>query len=169
MCGGFLLGVYSFTMFGSLNERQMEEVLQSQYYGHLACSSEGEIYLVPITYVYDGGTIVSYTHEGKKIDMLRKKAVLCVQVERFTGTHEWQSVICWGDFEEISDAGEKQEAALRIADKFAEARKNGKTLYSPLFADISSIEGKAVPLPVIYRIRVLKKTGRYEKDDGKRV
>lgn len=150
-------------MESTMTDQEIEQLLTEGSYGHLACYNDGEIYLVPITYTFSEGEMISYTHEGKKIDMLRKGAVVCVQVEHIENSSHWQSVICWGDFEEIIDHDTRQEAALKMAEKFAESREKHKNIYSPLIKDISAVEQTGTDLPVMYRIKVHRMTGRQEK------
>lgn len=144
----------------NLKADEAEQLLKSEYYGHLACYSDGEIYLVPITYVYENGEIISYTHEGKKINMMRAGATVCVQVEQVAKPDSWMSVICWGDFEEITDHDARQKAALQIAGRFSKIRDQKNAVYFPLLNDIAAIENNEVDLPVLFRITVKKMTGR---------
>ena len=41
--------------------------------------------------------------EGKKIEMMRKNPEVCFQVDAIADLLNWESVICWGKFEEIVD------------------------------------------------------------------
>lgn len=149
-------------MYVNLSEEQIDALLKSEYYGHLACHNDEELYLVPITYAYDNGVLVSYTHEGKKIDMLRKNPAVCIQVEHMDSPTDWQSAMCWGNFEEITNEGEAQKAALQIAERFADSSVVNKPMYCPLIGDISQCTNGDTPLPVIYRVRITKKTGKME-------
>ena len=41
-------------MLGTLQSTQIEDVLKGQLVGRIGCSTEGEMYVVPISYAYDG-------------------------------------------------------------------------------------------------------------------
>ena len=58
-------------MLGELTGIQIDEVLRSNFIGHLGCHDYEETYVVPITYVYNGDSIICHSAPGKKIDMMR--------------------------------------------------------------------------------------------------
>ena len=60
-------------MMGNLTLDQIEEVLRTEVIGRIACVADGWPYIVPITYVYDGGEFVfSHSAEGRKIEAMRQ-------------------------------------------------------------------------------------------------
>ena len=69
-------------MLGELDSKQIDEVLKSNIVGHLGCSDLGETYVVPITYVYDGDSIIGHSAPGKKIEMMRSNPRVCFQVSQ---------------------------------------------------------------------------------------
>jgi hypothetical protein len=51
-------------MLGKLNAEQMDHVLRSQVVGRIGCYADDTVYVVPITYLYDGQHIYGHTREG---------------------------------------------------------------------------------------------------------
>jgi len=106
-------------------------------------------------------TIYGRTFEGMKLSMMRKNPNVCFQVDKTEGMSDWESVILWGTFEEITDG---------------EERKNGlKILQSRILPNISSETIKLTPewpFPtndfnridgIVFRIHINEITGRCEK------
>lgn len=56
-------------MLGELNKGQIEQVLLSELIGRIGCYADGQTYVVPITYVYDGESIYGHSVDGMKLRM----------------------------------------------------------------------------------------------------
>lgn len=152
--------VYDAPMVEPLTDEQMDRVLETQVYAHLGCFDGTEMYIVPITYLWRDGSIFSYSDQGKKLSIMHTSPAVCVQVERVT-PERWESVLCWGTFEEITDADEIHALRLKFAEQCADAIRRGDAVVSPLIRDLpEKREGK--PWPAIYRIRINRRTGRGE-------
>ena len=151
-----------------LTGAEIDDVLQSQIYGHLACTlPDHRIYVVPITFAYHHEAIYCFSFHGLKIDTLRKSPFACFQTEQFLHENIWRSVICWGTYEEISHA--EQLSAAKIIFKRLE-REQGMAL-SPLYqpparallppVEMAMKEKEAI----FYRIRIEQKTGKHVQYD----
>ena len=79
------------------------ELLRSTTHGRLACTRDGQPYVVPITYAADGNNLYSFSLVGQKIDWMRDNPKVCVQVDAFGGEGAWRSVIAFGRYEELPD------------------------------------------------------------------
>src|SRR6516165_8394548 len=65
-------------MMGNLKADEIEDVLRSEVIGRIACVADGWPYIVPVTYVYDGGEYVfSHSAEGEKVAAMRKNPQVC--------------------------------------------------------------------------------------------
>lgn len=98
-------------MLGKLSDKQIDELLFSQSIGRLGCYADGKIYVVPVTYVYDGQNIICHSREGMKLEMMRKNPDVCFEVDKMENMANWQSVIAWGTFVELN--GEEAELAIQ--------------------------------------------------------
>ena len=146
-------------MIGILNLQQIEEVLKKQVVGRLGCNYGGTVYVVPISYAYDGEYIYVHTREGMKMDIMRKNPDVCFQTDVMQNMGNWQSVIAWGKFEELEDGIDRNHALQMLNDRILPLITSETVHLSPLWPfqpDQSSIEG------IVFRIHVSKKTGRFE-------
>ena len=90
-------------MIGELNDIQIENILSSQAIGRLACTDGKQPYIVPVTFKYNGKYIYGQSNEGLKIKMLRKNPNVCFEVDRMTDMNNWESVIIYGQFQELDE------------------------------------------------------------------
>ena len=147
-------------MLGPLQLTQIEEVLQTQAVGRIGCSADGETYVVPISYAYDGNFIYCHSYEGKKLAIMRKNPKVCFQVDNMHDMANWKSVIVQGHFEEMLTQEEKSIAMHALLHR-----------YLPLVSSVTTHLGKNWPFEpydiseingVVFRIAIIKKTGRFE-------
>lgn len=148
-------------MIVDLTKTECEGILASNRYAHMGCLDGDEPYVVPITYVYRDGFVYGFTHEGKKIELLRKSSKMCVQVERVKGEREWESVMCWGLFEEVTDPKSIQDVKLLFAEQ------HGSSILAAEEPPVSPM-AEALRLPkddaaVLYRMRPYRVSGRAER------
>ena len=150
-------------MFGHLSEDAMEDVLHKQFIGRIGCNYNDVTYVVPIGYAYDGKYVYAHAEEGMKINMMRQNPKVCFEVYRMENMGTWQCVVGWGNYEEITGAGER-EAALKILIKRDLPVITSKTVqltedWPFLPEDLNSIPG------IVFRIKLTMKTGRYERTE----
>jgi len=148
-------------MLGELNNEQIDHVLQSQYIGRLGCTAGNEMYVMPVTYAYDGEYIYSNSKVGTKVEIMRKNPTVCFQVDVIDNMANWRSVIIWGDYEEIESESERKRALNILATKL-EPMTTSETL-EPRRQTMSPLIVEKELRTVAYRIHVRSKTGRYEK------
>lgn len=148
-------------MLGELSEQQIDQVLNSQAVGRIGCYAEGMIYVVPVTYAYQDDCIYAHSSEGTKIRMMRENNQVCFEVEDIDNMANWRSVIAWGTYEELTDDAQRDEA-MRILINRISPRTMSETVRphrQTMSRDIDEKEQKNV----VYRIRVQRRTGRFEK------
>jgi hypothetical protein len=135
-------------MLGTLNVRQIDQILRSEVVGHLGCSAEGRIYVAPMSYVYDGECIYGHAVEGLKLRLLRANPQVCF--------------IVWGAFEEIAEDTAKD--AMQLFLDRMEPLQASETAVSPHRAttDVPAIDLQGNPM-VFFRIRITERSGRFEK------
>lgn len=149
-------------MLGKLNETQIAQLLKDQVIGRIACQANGELYLVPVNYVYKDGYIYSHSAEGKKIRMMRENPVVCFEVEQIQSVFRWQTVIASGIFEEITDLEEKQQAMQGIIHRIMPLVTSPDGHPSHGITENDSDVGTTVEL-VVYRIKLGEISGRFEQ------
>ncbi len=150
-------------MLGALTKEQSEQVLRSEVIGRLGCYAEGKVYVVPITYVFDGKYIYAHSKEGLKIQMMRKNPKVCFEVDRIDNMANWRSVIVWGKYEELKE--KDQEKAMKfLKDRLAPLllSESVKPTHSTLGPETVIKQRKAVA----FRISATEITGRFEKTNN---
>lgn len=148
-------------MFGKLNDLEIEELIMQQVVGRIGCHADGITYIVPISYVYDGKYIYVHTAEGMKVDLMRKNSKVCFQIDKMDNMANWQSVVSWGDYEELTQTDERIYALQKLMQRVLPMLSSETTHLSPYWPfvpeDIGNIKG------IVSRIRLTEKTGRFEK------
>ena len=140
-------------MLGELSDSQIEDLLRTEVIARIGCLREGRVYVVPVSYVYDGTFVWGHGMDGAKLRAMRAHPEVCVEVEHVDDLSNWRSVIAWGAFEECVDADWDAGMALLLA------RIMPLLTFPPNEPppDLSALRRGSV-----YRIRLHEKTGRFE-------
>lgn len=145
-------------MHEDLSEEQIEYVLKNELLGHIGCHADNITYVVPICYAYDGKCIYGRTYDGMKMKMVRENPNVCFQVEYIENMVKWKSVICWGEFEELTDIDKRNKAIRVLQDRILAVVESNALKQSPYWpfsiSDLDNVKG------IIFRIHLNKKTGR---------
>lgn len=130
-----------------LDEDGIESLLRSALVGRIACCAhDGDRpYLVPIPFGYDGEAVYSISGPGRKLDIMRAQPAVAFEVDEVIAEDRWRSVVADGEFEEITEPDERQRAIEIVQPA------NGVASVSPAM--------------IVYRIRLTRKSGRFEVPD----
>ncbi len=149
-------------MVGTLTIAQIHQVLHMQTFGRIACRAGDKIYVVPISYAFDGKHIYAHSRDGKKIKMLRDNPRSCFQVDIVDTLADWRSVIIWGKYQELTTPRGQDIAARLLEDRFGPlhvtqsiSRSSGE-IHPP-----ETVEKRKKA--VYFRITIDEATGRFEK------
>jgi uncharacterized protein len=150
-------------MLGSLSTSEIEDLLYQCNLGRIGCSYHGKIYVVPVNYIYDGRSVIAHSVEGLKIRMMRSNPSVCFEIDEVQNNKNWKSVIAQGTYQEIIGERERYDAMKLFVDKMLKL-KVSTTAHPPELQPerLHSLHGSVKP--VIYRIILSEKTGRYEKE-----
>jgi len=149
-------------MLGELSISEIESVLAQNVVGRLGVHAAGKVYIVPITYVYEQGTVYGHTTEGMKIELLRQNPNCCFEVDEIITITNWQSVITWGRFEELH--GREAEKALEKISARLLPLMPSVTSYPPRMGPTSTVRTSTqLGNSIVYRIVLTEKTGRCER------
>ena len=130
-----------------LSEKEAAGVLLRQTLGRLGCIAEGEPYVVPAHYFFDGENLYMHSLPGKKITALRANGRACLQVDEIHDSYHWRSVIAYGNYEEVNDERLRERTLAE--------------LYRRL-PHLTPVESKMTPGQneiIIFRLRVDRVTG----------
>jgi hypothetical protein len=151
-------------MFGKLNEVQIDKLLFENFIGRIGCYANGKSYVVPISYAYDGKCIYAHTFEGLKVSMMRENPAVCFQVDRMKDMADWESVIAWGTYEELTNVEERNAGLKLLTNRLLPSIASETVKLSAEWpfpaSDLGSIEG------IVFRICLDEKSGRYEGMDS---
>lgn len=151
-------------MLISLTPNQIDEVLKTQLVGRIGCHVNNITYVVPISYAYSDDAIYCHSYEGLKIDMMRQNPEVCFEVDVLENLASWKSVIAWGDFEELVDKSDRDDAIKILL---------SRTL--PLISSKTMQLGEEWPFTttsqddvkgILFKINVKNKTGKCELADA---
>ena len=148
-------------MFGTLLQEEIEQVLYKQTIGRIGCHADGITYVVPINFVYDGEFVYCYTQEGMKVSLMRKNPQVCFQTDDLENMANWKSVISWGLFEELPEGKERREALDKLLNRVMPMTSSERVHQSEDWPFTNNAT-EAVK-GIVFRIRLTKKTGRFEK------
>ena len=72
----------------------------------LACAVDNQPYVVPIHVDFADGFVYCSSMMGQKINWMRLNPHVCLEVEEFTGPKQWETLIVFGEYEELPDKPE---------------------------------------------------------------
>lgn len=128
-------------------------LLNASRFGRLACARDDQPYIVPISFVAEGGYLYGFSLLGQKVDWMRVNAQVCVQIDELEGPQKWRSVVVSGLYEELPDRiGSKvqRDRAWSLLSQHAQWWEPGG--FKPV--------GEAPAQHLFYRISIGEITGR---------
>lgn len=149
-------------MTGVLTDFQIETLLTSQVIGRLGCGREEELYIVPILFAFQPPYIYSHAREGTKVALMRQQPQVCLEVDQIDNLANWRSAIIWGEFEELTDNA--AEEGLQVLKSRLYPLKTGVYSQSILDLQAQDIARAGQRAEVIYRIKIERQSGRFEKN-----
>jgi nitroimidazol reductase NimA-like FMN-containing flavoprotein (pyridoxamine 5'-phosphate oxidase superfamily) len=140
-------------MITQLHPEESHAVLGHGKLGRLGCIADGEPYVIPVHYLFEGDSIYIHSLPGRKILALRAHPRACLQVDEIKDAFHWQSVIASGNYEEVTDPHERERIFCAL---FARL---------PHLTPVESAMTRSVGLAetIIFRLRIDTITGVSEK------
>jgi nitroimidazol reductase NimA-like FMN-containing flavoprotein (pyridoxamine 5'-phosphate oxidase superfamily) len=136
-------------MIKTLSQDQSLELLRKERIGRLGCVADEGPYVVPVNYVFDGECAYLHSLPGYKIQAMRARPRVCLQVDEIGDELSWKSVLAFGTYEEITNQHERTEALNYLLARFSRL--------TPVESFIAGDAG--APAPIVFRIRISKLTG----------
>lgn len=147
-------------MFTNLSAIEIEELINQQLIGRLGCYADDTMYIVPLSYAYDGAYIYCRTFKGKKIEMMRKNPKVCFQVDNTRNLSNWKSVIALGEYEELTEESDRHLAIQQLTSRKLPINSSETMHITPEWPfvpdDLKDIDG------IFFRIKLKEKSGRSE-------
>ena len=147
-------------MIKSLEQIEIDYILENNYIGHLGYMHQNRPYVVPITYFYDKASqlIICYSGEGHKIASMRKNNLVSLQVADILSVNQWKSVLVHGTFELHYGSDAKaylHQFSLGIKDIITEKEHKKPDFISEFSSKIYKDE-----VPFVFTINIDEMTGK---------
>ena len=152
-------------MLGDLTPEQIDAILSKHAAGRIGCTDGLKPYVVPVSYAFNGAYLVIHSRAGKKIDIMRKNPLVCFQVDEIDDLANWRSVILWGQYEEVTDPKERYYAMKFLVGHLMHHNVSETAGVPEMSHELSHPDAEKTPpvlRPIVYRIRIIEKTGRFE-------
>ena len=140
-------------MFVRLSEEESLQMLGTGRVARLGCIVDGGPYIVPINYYFEAGCIYSHSLPGLKISALKKNPRACLQVDVVKSDVQWDSVLAFGNYEEVTNPSERSNILNKLLQRF------------PMLTPVESaiFEDAGPPSVIVFRIRIARLSGVAEK------
>lgn len=144
-------------MSREMSRDEIDELLAGQFVIRLGCRDGADVYVVPLAYAWDRDedAVVAFSYEGRKLSAMRSDPRVCLELDAVEHFGKWQSVIAWGEFEEL-DGTERVRAKELLAARLSPHVRDevSRSRMARAMADD--------PAPVVFRIRLGTVSGRAE-------
>ena len=150
-------------MITSLSSSEIDDLFHKQLVGRIGCNYENEVYIIPMSYAYDGKYVYCHSYEGKKMEMMRKNPKVCFQVDEMKDMANWKSAIAWGKFEELTDKKERNKALKILLQRRLPIISSITTHLGETWPFSSESREELDKIPgIVFRISIKEKTGKIE-------
>lgn len=132
--------------------------LKATHIGHIACVADGQPYVTPFSFAYDGEYLYSFGTLGRKLTWMRNNPRVGVQVDKIITRQEWTSVVMSGLYDELPAKSDEASLAHDLLAATA-------VWWEPGYARTIS-KGVDRPLDTVwFRIRIAEMTGHQAMQD----
>ncbi len=149
-------------MIGKLDTNQINNMLCSQSIGRLACTDGEQPYIVPISFTYDGVYIYGQTNMGKKLKIIRKNPSVCFEVDHMMDMRNWQSVVIYGEFEELKNKDADMGREILFNKEFS--LLTSITIHAHEHEVTTVLMDEVRLKEILFRIKIKKVSGRYQNE-----
>ena len=150
-------------MIKQLSSSEIDDLLRKQIVGRIGCNYDNDVYIIPMSFAYDGKYVYCHSFEGKKMKMMRKNPKVCFQVDEMKNMGNWKSAIAWGEFEELTDKKERNNALEILLQRRLPFISSLTTHLGETWPFSSKSEDELDKIPgIVFRIFIREKTGKTE-------
>ncbi len=146
-------------MLRELNQEENIQFLKKKAIGRIGCTDGENVYVVPTNYRLEENSVICYSLEGLKIEMMRHHPTVCLEVDEIADSNDWTCVVVNGAFEEITDKAELDELRPHYTEYFLRKRTSLAASDTITDKDVQEVQA-LISDQVFYRIRFNKITGR---------
>ncbi|HXZ79564.1 MAG TPA: pyridoxamine 5'-phosphate oxidase family protein [Terriglobales bacterium] len=106
-------------MVTEMSEKECREVLMRASLGRLACSLDGQPYIVPVYFAYEADYVYVLSTLGQKIEWMRANPKVCLEVEEIKSQSQWMTLVATGLYQELPEPqyADEREHARELLEK----------------------------------------------------
>ncbi len=145
-------------MINQLEVKQIDELVKDSVVGTLICFDNSGKKKFPITFITDRNYIYSYSKELENIQLMRKDPAVLLKIFKLRKNSGWFTVNVLGIYEEL-DGIDSEIARCLMKDKLLSSGINDISIRIGGL-DAKTIEDNIEKSDVIYRISIIKKSGK---------
>lgn len=143
-------------MLRELIPEEIKTFLTNHTIGRIGCTDGENVYIVPLNFRLEENSLMCYSMEGLKIEMMRLHPSVCFEIDEIRDTFHWTTIVINGTFEEIKDLEELNDLRSEY-----NQHQLVKRVTLPTDKSSQSTEAEKVhPEQVFYRIHFKTVTGR---------
>jgi uncharacterized protein len=144
-----------------MTEFECRQALEQATVGRLACSRDNQPYVVPIYFVFHRDHIYAFTTLGQKVEWMRTNPKVCLEIDESTSHDQWQSIVVFGQYEELPDLPQYEAARVRAL----EFLQKHAMWWEPSYVGATHRDFPNSETPIFYRIKIDRLTGRRATPD----
>jgi nitroimidazol reductase NimA-like FMN-containing flavoprotein (pyridoxamine 5'-phosphate oxidase superfamily) len=146
-----------------MSREECLEALAHARLGRLACAKSNQPYIVPIYFAFDRAAsddayLYGFTTLGQKTEWMRANPRVCVEVDEVKAHDQWMSLVIFGTYEELIEAG-NQAAEHRRAIELLQERARWWEPGATNFVAKAQVDQPKPFEPIFYRIKIHEVTG----------
>ena len=138
-----------------MTEFECRKALQQATVGRLACARDNQPYVVPIYFAFHRDHIYAFTTLGQKVEWMRTNPRVCLEVDERTAHDQWQSIVVFGQYEELPDLPEYEAARVTAHELLAKHAM----WWEPAYVGATHRDLPHSYTPIFYRIKIDRMTG----------
>jgi hypothetical protein len=142
-----------------MTEGECRAMLARSHVVRLACARNNQPYIVPFHVYLDDEWLYGFATLGQKIEWMRHNPLVCLEIDELSTGGQWESLVVFGQYEELSQTPEFEGAR----DVAARLFQQHPMWWEPASIPLATHEPRT---PVVFRIRIGRMTGRRAQRDG---
>ena len=109
----------------ALTAEEIDRLLREQRLVRVAFAARGQLYVLPLGYIWRDGALHLMTTAGRKSEMAAASGRVAFQLDDSAekGMLAWSSVTGEGDWEIVADRAEQKTVGAALIDRFPELRE----------------------------------------------
>jgi uncharacterized protein len=144
-----------------MTESECRVALDRAAVGRLACAKDNQPYVVPIYFALDKDHLYAFATMGQKIEWMRQNPRVCLEVDQRTAHDRWESVVVFGEYEELPALPQKEAARVRAY----ELLQRHPMWWEPASVATDQRDIRNSLTPILYRINITRMTGHRAMPD----